>query len=309
MVGNSDSTLIEIVGDSSLRDREGSRRYPVLIVLEGKQQNLRITLDKEEMVLGRDLNSDITVEDGLASRKHATLVYANIDRHQEIPDCRIFDEKSTNGTFVNEERVEPEGAWLADRDRVRIGRTVFGFFIRDEEEIRLDSKLAELATSDALTGLHNKLAFDAVLQPEYQRARTENRPLSVALLEIDAFKEVNDTHGRPAGDSAIRQVASMLTDANRTGDSVARLGGGRFALLLRGANGEGAYAYAERLRKTISGKPFVHGSVEIRLKVSVGIAGLVEGITTPGNLVDRADVALSQAKKKNGDKTVLYENL
>jgi pSer/pThr/pTyr-binding forkhead associated (FHA) protein len=118
----------------------------VLIVLEGKQQNLRITLNQEEMVLGRDMSSDIIVEDGLASRRHARLVYANIDRDQEIPDCRLFDEKSTNGTFVNEERVEPDGAWLSDRDRIRIGRTVFGFFIRDEEEIRLDLKLAPRGT-------------------------------------------------------------------------------------------------------------------------------------------------------------------
>ena len=142
MESNNDSTVIEVVRNSNRHRPGGPRRYPVLIVLEGKQQNLRITLDKEEMVLGRDLNLDITVEDGLASRRHARLVYANIDRDQEIPDCRIFDEKSTNGTFVNEERVDPEGAWLSDRDRIRIGHTIFGFFIRDEEEIRLDLELA-----------------------------------------------------------------------------------------------------------------------------------------------------------------------
>jgi pSer/pThr/pTyr-binding forkhead associated (FHA) protein len=104
-------------------------------------RNRRFILDRERFTLGRSSQADIPIEDNLASRIHSSILYVNFDRGAEIPDCRIFDERSTNGTFVNGSRVDSEGAWLSDRDRIEIGNCVLGYYIRDEEEIRLDRRI------------------------------------------------------------------------------------------------------------------------------------------------------------------------
>jgi pSer/pThr/pTyr-binding forkhead associated (FHA) protein len=99
---------------------------------------MRFTLGRERVTLGRSEEADIPIEDDLVSRFHSSILYVNYDRDNELPDCRMFDEKSTNGTFVNGVRIDAEGIWLSDRERIEIGHTVFGFFIRDEEELDLE---------------------------------------------------------------------------------------------------------------------------------------------------------------------------
>lgn len=103
-------------------------------------KNRRFTLEGERHTLGRSPEADIPIEDTLASRIHSSILYVNFNRDNEMPDCRIFDERSTNGTYVNGLKVDAEGAWLSDRDRIEIGNCVFGYYIRDEEELRLDGE-------------------------------------------------------------------------------------------------------------------------------------------------------------------------
>ena len=152
MNNRGDQTTLRVrLGEAPAGTRR-PRRYPVLIGLAGAMRNKRFTLGRERVTLGRSAEADIPIEDNLVSRFHSSILYINFDRENEIPDCRMFDEKSTNGTFVNGAPVDAEGIWLADRDRIEIGKTVFGFFIRDEEELTLDDRIeAEAKSEDSST--------------------------------------------------------------------------------------------------------------------------------------------------------------
>jgi len=268
-------------------------------------QNSRFKIDKREMAIGRDLDADLVLDDGLASRRHSLLVYANFDRHREMPDCRLFDENSTNGTYVNDERVGIEGAWLTDRDRIRIGHTTFGFFVKDEEELDLDAELEKLATRDDLTGLFNRATFYRRLATEFERAQHAREHLSVFLLSVDRFKSVAETYGQLGSESLLKQISDLLKKQRRSSDTLARLGGGKFACLLRKTNEEGARVLAERVRGILSENCCAYQGNAIRITSSVGVASLLPGINTPELLLDRADLALYEAKKKGGNLTVV----
>lgn len=110
----------------------------MLIVLEGPDKDRRHPLRKEETSLGRDSGADLTLDDSKVSRFHARILFTNRGASDQIPDCRLFDLDSTNGTFLNGvEVLDEEGVWLQDRDRIRVGDTLIGYFLLDEEAVPL----------------------------------------------------------------------------------------------------------------------------------------------------------------------------
>ncbi|HEX2676857.1 MAG TPA: diguanylate cyclase, partial [Polyangiales bacterium] len=119
------------------------------------------------------------------------------------------------------------------------------------ELIATNSELERLTLVDPLTEVSNRRAFTKKLEEEFVRARRYDRPLSLAMLDIDHFKQVNDTHGHPAGDSALIALATACKRMLRVNDFVARYGGEEFALILPETPGEGAALAMNRLRETI----------------------------------------------------------
>ena len=113
-------------------------------------------------------------------------------------------------------------------------------------------ELTRLAETDPLTGLANRRAFEARLEAEVLHARRTGAPLSVAVLDLDHFKEVNDRHGHEEGDRTLRTLAARMRSATRASDVIARVGGEEFAWLLPATTAEGARALAERLRRIIA---------------------------------------------------------
>ena len=154
-------------------------------------------------------------------------------------------------------------------------------------------ELQRLATTDALTGLPNRRQLMAALETEARRANRTRRPLSLALLDVDHFKSVNDRHGHPAGDAALREVAAVLREVTRGGDVLGRFGGEEFAVLMPETSIAQAEQAAERLRAAIERRPmpFPGG----RVTVSTGVA-LLAGGEGGDQLVSRADAALYEAK-------------
>ncbi|MFH1499585.1 MAG: GGDEF domain-containing response regulator [Verrucomicrobiota bacterium] len=165
--------------------------------------------------------------------------------------------------------------------------------------LKLGETLAELrrlATHDALTGLHNRREFDRRLVEEVARARRFGRPLSLVLLDLDRFKSINDTHGHPAGDAVLVEVARRLSADVRRTDRLARHGGEEFALLLVETAQDAALAQARRLLTLIAEAPVVlPDGGTLTVTASAGVAGL----TADGDelsLVRAADEALYRAK-------------
>lgn len=182
-----------------------------------------------------------------------------------------------------------------------------------ERSIRYSLKLGEamrelrrLATSDPLTGLINRRAFDAKLAEETDRARRLGRPLSLVMLDLDHFKGVNDTLGHPAGDALLKQVAAVLMGQVRSIDKVARLGGEEFAVLLLETERAEASVVAERLVEAVRAHRFDVGAGEpLAVTISAGTASLATGGSGEMDLVASADRALYAAKRAGRNRAVL----
>jgi diguanylate cyclase (GGDEF)-like protein len=147
---------------------------------------------------------------------------------------------------------------------------------------------------DHLTGAFNRRYVTMRLDEEISRSQRTNEPLSFALIDVDHFKRINDTHGHPAGDTVLRTVAQLLMNQSRAYTVVARYGGDEFAIVLPSTAKAGATGYAERMLRIVRSYPFGTGP----LTLSVGTATLPGDASTRDDLVAAADRALYRAKQE-----------
>lgn len=180
--------------------------------------------------------------------------------------------------------------------------------LRDMSEQKLaQAELERLATNDGLTGIVNRRGFDARLQAEWNRANREQTLLSLLLIDVDHFKQYNDTYGHQKGDECLKAIAASLSRAAfRPSDLIARYGGEEFAVLLPGVDEEGARVVAARTRDAVNTLGIAHRGGEGGLvTVSIGISSLsAQEMMTPEELVANADRALYQAKRIGRDSIV-----
>ena len=152
--------------------------------------------------------------------------------------------------------------------------------------------LQTLVTTDGLTGLKNHRAFQEQVEHEIATAHRYQTPLSLLLIDIDHFKQVNDQHGHPVGDDVLKTLASLLQSNARAADFIARYGGEEFAVLLPYTDEEGAVIIAERLRIQVGATAWNVGP----LTVSIGIATLTPRTAGRAELIAQADAALYTSK-------------
>ncbi|PTU31464.1 sensor domain-containing diguanylate cyclase [Stenotrophobium rhamnosiphilum] len=166
-----------------------------------------------------------------------------------------------------------------------------------EQKEREDS-LYQRATRDALTGVFSRGHFVEMANMEIDRARRFGEPLSVAMIDIDHFKAVNDTYGHAAGDKVIIALAQAVAGFIRKIDFIGRIGGEEFALLLPRANKEPALEVAQRLRLILAEKSVDIGDATINFTVSIGVAALRPTTRDLPDLMRNADAALYKAKRE-----------
>jgi diguanylate cyclase (GGDEF)-like protein len=178
------------------------------------------------------------------------------------------------------------------------------------ENVDLHETVQRQAVTDELTGLFNHRRFQEVMAVEVERARRFDQPMSLIILDIDNFKGVNDTYGHMQGDLVLREVARVLRESSREIDEPARYGGEEMAVALPQTDLEGAYQFAERVRRRIEALelPILDGGGTLRVTASFGAA------STPGSseqdkdaLVAAADAALYRAKRAGKNRTVKAE--
>jgi len=158
------------------------------------------------------------------------------------------------------------------------------------------SVLREMAIRDGLTRCYNHKYFKMRLEQEMVRARRYGSALSLGLLDVDHFKQVNDTHGHPSGDAVLAHLASLLIASVRSSDIVARYGGEEFAFLLVEAGAQESLIVAERMRARVESHEFeVPGGARLRATASIGLAE-AQAKETAAALLQRTDAALYQAK-------------
>jgi two-component system, cell cycle response regulator len=169
---------------------------------------------------------------------------------------------------------------------------------RAVEKARADNaRLEALAQTDPLTRVLNRRALVDRLTAELDRAARYNTVVSLLMIDLDHFKEINDTHGHVAGDDALRWVAHLLQSSVRSVDLVARYGGEEFSVVLPETTNEGAVIFAERLRERIQTGDPGGAAAGIRITASIGVATFpVIGIRTVNDMIALADEAMYRAK-------------
>jgi diguanylate cyclase (GGDEF)-like protein len=158
-------------------------------------------------------------------------------------------------------------------------------------------RLETLASTDALTGCDNRRALLEALEHEVDRARRYNLVLTLLMIDIDHFKNVNDTHGHVMGDTVLRQLGEMLRRDARSVDTVARYGGEEFMILLPETAVHGAMIFADRMRQRIASFAFGEPDRPMKITVSVGVACFPDRtVDSPESFIALADAALYRAK-------------
>ena len=162
---------------------------------------------------------------------------------------------------------------------------------------QLLDEVERLATRDALTGLANRRLFQESIVREAARCRRLDTPLSLVVVDVDHFKQVNDTYGHPVGDALLREVAGCLVASTKDFDVAARYGGDEFVLLLPDCGADDALAVAERLRAEVTERV---DSAAVTL--SAGVATMPDNAFDAERLVAAADAALYEAKRAGRDR-------
>jgi diguanylate cyclase (GGDEF)-like protein len=172
------------------------------------------------------------------------------------------------------------------------------------ENLALHDALREQATRDELTGLSNHRRFQQALAHETAVANRTGGTLALAIVDLDDFKAVNDTHGHLQGDLVLQKVAEVLRRMSRVSDEPARYGGEELAVILPGTDLDGAYTVAEAIRVAVEKLEVeLPSGGTLSVTVSVGVSALEGGVTEPASLIDAADIALYEAKRGGKNRT------
>jgi len=276
-------------------------RVPVgqscLVVIYGPGLGRRCELGLGEITIGREVGSTIQVDLDNVSRKHAKLFW----RDGKV--C-VKDLGSTNGTFLNEDEIDRTEVPLRSGDLLKIGGSIFKFLYGGDVESLFHEEIYRITIMDGLTQLYNKRYFLEFLEREMARGLRYGRPLSLMMIDIDHFKEVNDRYGHLAGDSILRELALKVKSKVRREECLARFGGEEFALVTPESGPERARKFAEKIRATVEAHKFVFDGKSIPLTLSIGVADMVAEFTEPDLFIRSADQNLYTAKEQGRNRVV-----
>lgn len=259
-----------------------------LVVLQGQRLGQRIDIGEGPLVIGRAPEAGFQIVERSVSREHCRI-------WREPAGYRIKDLDSTNKTFLNDQPIIE--AELKDGDLIAVGSCVLKFMDRSSVEARYHEELYQLATADPLTDLYNRRQFLELIDHEIVRASRYERPLSLLIIDLDHFKQINDTFGHPNGDTVLRQVAQGLRTQARQEFILARIGGEEFAAVLPEHDLAAAVKFADALRIALSQLAFAFNGTHKTVTVSIGVATWHSRMSGTSDLMRAADEQLYRAKQ------------
>jgi diguanylate cyclase (GGDEF)-like protein len=283
----------------ALRPRAVSFDRIALAILTGPDAGRVYSVTDAEVLLGRSRGADVQIDEIGVSRKHARI--------KRIADfaLAVEDLGSSNGVFVNGRAVQR--AVLQSGDRLQLGpNVVMRVWMTDAADAELQRQLYEGATRDQVTGIYNRAYAEGQLEVEMAFARRHGGELSVMLLDVDHFKQINDRLGHGAGDDVLRELAARLVASCRLEDVIARWGGEEFLVLLRASDVTQARVAAERVLAGVAGTPFrqAQGPVEVTVSIGVAASGELPAGARADDLLELADTRLYAAKGSGRNRIV-----
>lgn len=280
-----DQTLVTAIPELG-KEKE---KHAYVVFLSGPLMGKIHLLEEGSVVIGRGNDVDIPINDLGISRQHASIRFKK-------GKAVLKDLGSTNGTYLNGKRVDE--MLLADGDRIQISSsTILKYAYQDKIENIFHEELYRMAVVDALTGAYNKRYFEERLKEEFSYCLRNQVPLSLVMFDIDHFKEINDTHGHPAGDFVLGHLSTLARSIIRNEDILARYGGEEFMIVLKTTDAAGALMLSERLRRLIEESRFEFEGKTIPVTISLGIATLSgKNLADWEAMVKLADALLYQSK-------------
>jgi two-component system cell cycle response regulator len=283
-------SLIERVNQS------GPKQESCLVLLTGPEIGKRIPFVDDKLAVGRDGTCQVSLRESSVSRNHAEIIIKN-------DDAMVHDLGSTNGTYVNDSLITK--ATLRDGDIVKFGRVIFKYLSGTNIENAYHQEIYRLTTTDPMTQIYNRRFFMDGLDREVSRSRRYKHAMALLMIDLDHFKNINDTYGHLAGDHVLKMVGRSLERSLRREDILCRYGGEEFAALLPETGREIAIEVAERLREAVSKRAYTFDGFPIPVTVSIGVAGLNPTDDKTGlTLLKRADNRLLSAKKQGRNQSI-----
>ena len=303
-----ESATTQLRAETKLDVSNQAERRPVLISLKGELLATPIPLERDIVTIGRALDADIRLNDSKASRLHAQI-WTHTDPSSSVIRFGIKDLGSTNGTLVNGQLVSE--TLLNYGDKIVIGDHLFRFELLDEIDREFHQQIHRLIGHDELTGLLTSKSFFTELRREAERAQEEVMPFCVLMMDLDYFKQVNDSYGHLVGSRTLQDVGVVIKASLRSGDVAARFGGEEFAAFLLDADYAQALVAAERVRRSVEEHLFSAATSTssdqeddgFHITISIGIAAYPDDAKDPIQLIEMADSALYRAKR-NGRNTI-----
>lgn len=281
---------------------------PALVFLTGDLIAVPIPLEREEVILGREIGADVRVNDTKVARRHAKIVTSTESSTRETV-YTLKDFGTRNGTLLNGERIMEEE--LQNGDKITIGDHILRFDLLDEIDREYQRHIHRLIAHDDLTGLLSGRSFFSELRREAERSKINDRPFCVMMMDIDHFKNVNDTFGHLTGSKTLEEIGACIINCLRGGDTAARFGGEEFAAFLLDAELGQAMVAGERIRREIETHDFSvvrQGRLDEKhhVTISIGIAAFPDDSSDPIELVEMADSALYRAKREGRNRVCIY---
>jgi len=172
----------------------------------------------------------------------------------------------------------------------------------------LYSETEYLSVSDGLTGLYNRRHFEYNIEREFLRAKRYKSNLSLAIIDIDYFKKINDTYGHQFGDYVLRELSNLMPASFRKTDMIYRYGGEELTVILTETDLQNAFIPLDRLREKIAQHKFVYNGEETNVTISIGVSTNFFNIQHERDLVKSADSALYKAKQEGRNRVVVYSD-
>lgn len=288
------SLNLQIVG--TILEQEG---YGTTFATSGKQALERISRANPDLIL---LDLMMPEMDGLQLCKHIQINWNSEDipiifltaSHEKKHLLEAFNRGAVD--YITKPFNAPE---LLARVKTHLELK----HTRDELKKAL-AELEKLATTDSLTCVANRGHLLAMGEQEFSRARRYQRPLSVLMLDIDRFKQINDNYGHAMGDEALKAIARAIADSLRKGDCLGRFGGEEFVVFLPETDLAAAMKIGDRIRLTIAEISFFSDENSWQITASIGVAAYTFQDETIDDLIKRADKALYCAKHQGRDRVV-----
>ena len=184
---------------------------------------------------------------------------------------------------------------------------VLGWFYDVTQQTLAEQQLELLARTDALTGLHNRRSFMEIAETELSRATRHGGQLAILMLDIDHFKSINDTHGHRVGDTVLQAFGALCQRTLRPYDTMGRVGGEEFAVVLPQASRDQASIVSERIRQLVERTQLSQErGLPLHFTVSIGVTGPADSTTNIDTLLNQADSALYEAKRAGRNQVAVY---